>query len=128
MYPQVKHSDDVCSKKPDAYVTELSLEMDNVIFTDSKMLLELLSEYGFSNYLMNVLTLLSNVIEKRHLNDASDHYISLWYRQIHTVRMNLHAIDAYIHTEKTIKTPGSAGLSQNNIYSGIYWNIAMHMD
>jgi hypothetical protein len=47
MYPQVKHSDDVCSKKPDAYVTELSLEMD------SKMLLELLSEYGFSNYLMN---------------------------------------------------------------------------
>ena len=122
MYPQVKHSDDVCSKKPDAYVTELSLEMN------SKMLLELLSEYGFSNYLMNVLTLLSNVIEKRHLNEASYHYISLWYRQIHSVPMNLHAIDAYIHTEKTIKTPGSAGLTQNNIYSGIYWNIAMHMD
>lgn len=122
MYPQVKHSDDVCSKKPDAYVTELSLEMD------SKMLLELLSEYGFSNYLINVLTLLSNVIEKRHLNEASDHYISLWYRQIHSVPMNLHAIDAYIHTEKTIKTPGSTGLTQNNIYSGIYWTIAMHMD
>lgn len=49
-----------------------------------------------------------NVIEKSHLNSASDHYISLCYRQIHKVPMNLHAIDAYILTEKTIKTPGSA--------------------
>lgn len=54
-----------------------------MLFLLIQMLLELFSEYGSSNYLMNVLTLLSNVIEKCHLNEASDRYISLLYRQIH---------------------------------------------